>query len=258
MEGKILSVANQKGGVGKTTTALSLGAALAKRGRRVLVLDLDPHASASVHLKVYQEQVTHSIMDVFGDRETEPSEIWRKVRMTPHGQAFDFVPSHTHMTDLETDLKMRQDKGMILKHMLAEVRHEYDYVMIDCPPHMGVLLINALVAADLVIIPIQTDFLAVHGLKLLFETFRTLNRILDQPIAYRVLATMFDARAGACRRVLNLLRKKMETKIFETVINMDTKFREASAQGAIISDLYPNSRGAHQYNLLANELESLW
>jgi len=124
----------------------------------------------------------------------------------------------------------------------------------DCPPHVGVLLVNALVAADLVIIPIQTDFLALHGLRLLFDTIRTLNRALPGPINFRALPTMFDRRAGACRRVLNLLRKKIGQKMFETVINLDTNFREASARGKVIFEIDPNSRGAVEYSILAKEI----
>ena len=258
MGAKVLAVANQKGGVGKTTTALSLSAALAQRGRRVLVIDLDPHASASVHLKVYPDQAPHSVLDLFMDQGAGQGEVWDRVRVANKAEGFDFVPSNTRLTDLETDLKSRRGKGTILREQLELVREEYAYVVIDCPPHMGVLLVNALVASDLVIIPIQTDFLALHGLKLLFETFRTVNRVLAKPLEYRVLATMYDNRANACRRVLALLRKKMRDRLFSTIIHMDTKFREASARGGVVSSLYPESRGARQYNLLANELENLW
>lgn len=258
MKAKVLAVANQKGGVGKTTTALSLAAALAARGRKVLAMDLDPHAGASVHLKVYPDQVTHTSLDLFLVVGEDLDRAWELVRRREEGGGFDFVPATTRLSDLESDLAERHNKGAILRQALAGVKGEYDYVILDCPPHMGVLLVNALVASDLVLVPIQTDFLAVHGLKLLFETFRTLNRVLPKPLDYRVMATMFDNRANACRRVLTLLRKKMGDRIFKTVIHMDTKFREASARGGVISDLYPESRGARQYNNLANELESIW
>ncbi|MFN2267650.1 MAG: ParA family protein, partial [Desulfonatronovibrio sp.] len=144
--------------------------------------------------------------------------------------------------------------GLILKKWLGQTKNNYDVIIIDCPPQMGVILVNALVAADLVIIPTQTDFLALHGFKLIFDTMRLLNKALKNPIKYKVLATMYDRRAGACRRILNLLRKKMGTRLFETVINTDTKFRESSARGRVIHDYAPKSRGALEYLLLAKEI----
>ena len=130
-------------------------------------------------------------------------------------------------------------------------------MILDCPPHTGVVLVNALVAADLLVIPIQTDFLALHGVRNLFDTMRTLNRVLPRPIAYRALATMFDRRAKACLRVLALLRAKFGGRMFETVIGLDTKFREASAEGRVIRDMAPDSRGAREYAALAGEVLAL-
>ena len=121
----------------------------------------------------------------------------------------------------------------------------------------AVLQINALVACDLLVIPIQTDFLALHGLKLLFDTIRVLNKALPQPVAYRALPTMFDKRAGACRRVLELLERKMTGNIFETIIGIDTKFREASAQGKVVYEIDPACRGAKGYEALAREIMAL-
>ncbi len=251
--GKVLSVANQKGGVGKTTTTLTLAASLASLGRKVLVMDMDPHASASIHLAYYPESVTGTAFDVFADH-SDVAALWASVihRRASHG--FDFVPSDTRLSDLEMDLRDRPNKGLILAGRIAAIRRGYDYVLLDCPPQMSVLLVNALVAADLVIIPIQTDFLALHGLKLLFATLGALERGLKRPVRYKALATMFDRRASACRRVLDLLRQKMGPRMFDTVINMDTKFREACAHGLTITDLAPSSRGAMEYLELAREL----
>ena len=130
----------------------------------------------------------------------------------------------------------------------------YDHVLLDCPPHTGVVLVNALVASDLLIIPIQTDFLALHGLKLLFGTLGTLERGLKRPVHFRALATMYDRRTSACRRVLAMMQAKLGPRLFETVINMDTKFREASAMGKVLTDLAPNSRGAVEYLDFAKEI----
>ncbi|HWQ07970.1 MAG TPA: ParA family protein, partial [Holophaga sp.] len=150
----------------------------------------------------------------------------------------------------------RRGKGVLLRQAL-ESGPTYDQVILDCPPHTGVVLVNALVASDLLIIPIQTDFLALHGVRHLFDTMRALNRVLPRPIAYRALATMFDRRARACVRVLTLLREKFGDRMFATVIGLDTKFREASASGRVIQDVAPECRGSLEYAKLAEEVTAL-
>ena len=254
MKARVLAVANQKGGVGKTTTTLTLAAALVRLGKKVMVMDLDPHACASIHLRHYPESLERTAYDLFQADEEAQAALWPSVICSGDNLHFDFVPGSIRLSELEIDLHEQPGRGLILKRALARVENEYDYVLLDCPPQLGVLLVNALVASDLLIIPIQTDFLALHGLRLLFDSVRTLNRVLPKPVEYRTLATMFDRRAGACRRVLNLLRRKMGENMFESVIDMDTKFREASAGGLVIYDISPNSRGALEYTLLAKEI----
>ncbi len=250
---RVLVVANQKGGVGKTTTALSLGAALSRRGRRVLVMDLDPHNCASAHLGLFPENVSHSALDLFLARQVDAAAFMATV--VPAGMSgFDFVPGHYRLSELDVDLRGRPRKGLILKEALATVADRYDFMIMDCPPHMGVLLANAMVASDLLIIPIQTDFLALHGLRLIFDSIRTINRVLPRPMAFMALATMYDRRAGACVRVLNLLRRKLGARLFTTVIGLDTQFREASADGKVIFEVAPDSRGAREYLQLADEM----
>lgn len=253
----ILAVANQKGGVGKTTTALSLGASLGRMGRRVLIMDLDPHACASIHLGFYPEEERTTLHDLFLEENNEngPAILDKMISPAPSG-GFDFAPSHIRLSELEMDLRDRPGKGVILKQTLTQLRPRYDHVILDCPPHVGILLVNALVASNLVIIPMQTDFLALHGVRLIFATMKTLNKALPSPIDFRILATMFDRRAGACQRVLRLLRQKAASKVFETVIPMDTKFREASGMGKTILEVAPSSRGALAYIQLARELAS--
>lgn len=254
---KILAVANQKGGVGKTTTSVTLTAALARLGKKVILIDLDPHACASVHLRFYPDEQTATINDVFTQPEEEWTAVWNRVRYRREGQPFDVVPASIRLSELETDLRGRKGKGAILQRSLESIRGEYDYIILDCPPHVGILLVNALVACDMLIIPIQTDFLALHGLKLLFDTIRILNKVLPLPICYRALATMYDRRAKACHRVLELLSMKMGDRMFQTIIGVDTRFRDASAMGKVIYDLDPESRGATEYEQLAREILSL-
>jgi chromosome partitioning protein len=251
--GFVVAIANQKGGVGKTTTALSLGAAMVRLNKRVLLMDLDPHGCASVHLGLFPENVTFSVHDLLLADGFDP-ELWRTAVFPAGKSGMDVVASSVRLTELDIDFKGRENKGLVLKNLLAVAAREYDFVVLDCPPGMGVLLVNAIVASDLLIIPIQTDFLALHGLRLIFDSIRLLNKVLPRPVAWKALATMYDCRAGACRRVLELVRGKLGPKLFKTVIDMDTQFREASAQGTVIFEVAPDSRGAKEYMALAKEI----
>ena len=258
MYAKIIAIANQKGGVGKTTTTLTLGTALARQGQRVLILDLDPHACASLHLKLYPEEQDTTLHDLLLGEEERWEDIWRKLIKPVGTEGLHAAAGSIRLSELELDLRERKGKGMVLAHSLRLVAPRYDYILLDCPPHVGILLVNALVASNLLVIPIQTDFLALHGLKLLFDTIRTLNKVLAEPIRYKALPTMYDKRARACTRVLELLRRKMGPAMFETVIGVDTRFREASALGCSIYDIDPETRGAHNYNALTEEVMQLW
>lgn len=253
----VIAIANQKGGVGKTTTTVTLAAALTRLGKRVLVVDMDPHACASVHLRYYPEELRYSVNDIFAQNVTDWPQVWQNIRQHHASQEFDVVPATIRIAELEIDLRNRKGKGAILQHALEYVRADYDYIILDCPPHVGILLVNALVASDLLVVPIQTDFLALHGLKLLFDTIKILNKVLPSPICYRVLPTLYDKRARACARVLELLELKMHGSMFQTVIGMDTRFRDASAQGKVIYEIAPDSRGAREYEELAKEIVAL-
>ena len=258
MGAKILAVANQKGGVGKTTTSISLGSALARLGKKVLVLDLDPHACATLHARIYPEAITCSLHDLFMAEDGSWAELWPTLIHPEALPGMDVAPGSIRLSELEVDFRERRAKGSVLVRSLAPVLGNYDFIILDCPPHVGILLVNALVAADLLIIPIQTDFLALHGLKLLFDTLHTLNKALGRPIRYRAVPTMYDRRAKACTRVLELMRRKMGESMFSTIIGVDTHFREASAQGCTIYDIDAHSRGARGYDSLAGEVVKLW
>lgn len=258
MSGKILAIANQKGGVGKTTTTLTLGSSLARHGKRVLILDLDPHACASLHLKLYPDELDHTLHDLFLAQEEQWPEVWKKLIKQAGVNGVHLAPGSIRLSELEMDLHERKGKGMVLASSLTHVVDEYDFILLDCPPHVGILLVNALVASNLLIIPIQTDFLALHGLKLLFDTIRTINKVLPAPVRYKALPTMYDKRARACTRVLELMRRKMQEAMFATVIGVDTRFREASALGCSVYDIDPETRGARAYDALAEEVMQLW
>jgi chromosome partitioning protein len=251
----VLAVANQKGGVGKTTTALSLAAAFSLQGSKTLVLDLDPHASATIHLAFDPDGGGGSVINLFNG--SSSGEIWQHNIRREDWLLFDFVPGSIRLSDLETDLKDLQGKGILLQRSLKHILPEYDYIILDCPPQLGVILVNALVASNLTIIPIQTEFLALHGLRLLFDTMRMLNKALPEPIHYKALATMYDRRVSASHRVFSILRRKLGERIFSTVIHVDTKLREASAQGKVIFDIAPKSQASREYLQLAKEIAQL-
>ena len=256
MSVKLIAIANQKGGVGKTTTTLTLATALTRLEKRVLVLDLDPHACASLHMRFYPESQSHTLYDLFLAAEDQREALWKDI-IKEVTQRLYIAPASIRLSELEIDLRDRKNKGGILADALTIIRDEYEYVLMDCPPHVGILLVNALVACDLLIVPIQTDFLALYGLKLLFDTMRTLNKVLPAPIRYMALPTMYDRRTRACTRVLELLQEKMGSAVFKSIIGIDTRLREASAQGCVVYDLDPQSRGALAYTELAWEIMEL-
>lgn len=253
----VLAVANQKGGVGKTTTAVNLASALARKGKKTLVVDLDPHACASLHTRILPDEGGANLYDVFAADAKLWPRVWERLIQKTAIENVDIAPGCIKLSELENDFRDRKSKGSVLSESLKGLRAKYDFIILDCPPHLGILLINALVAADLLIIPIQTDFMALHGLKLLFDTLRTLNKVLPKPVRYRALPTMFDKRAKACTRVLELLRQKMGKAMFSTIVGIDTHFREASAMGCSIFEVDARSRGSAAYTELADEVLAL-
>ncbi len=252
---KTIAITNQKGGVGKTTTAISLGESLSFFNAKTLVIDLDPHACASIQLNYFSDSIKGDSYELFTTRNI--LKVWKRLVHRNKTHKFDFIPGSINLSKLELDLKDKKDKIKILKRNLTIFKSKYDYILLDCPPHLGIILINAIVASDFLIIPIQTEFLALHGLKLLFNTMGLIRKSIKRDIRYKILATMYDKRLKSCQRILYLLRDKLNQKVFSTVIHIDSKFKEAARQGGVILNFSPKSRGSKEYIQLAKEVLAL-
>jgi len=250
---RCVAVINQKGGCGKTTVATNLSACLAAQGHRTLLIDMDPQSHCAVGLAVPEEQIERNIYDVLiSPRSDQKAQLKQVVWQI--AQNFDLAPSGIELAALEPQLANEPGREDCLKHVLTEQAHAYDFVIIDCPPSVGLLTFNALRAADEVIIPVETGYFALHGLGRQLETLRVLQQQCQQQIRFRVLATMYDVRTKLAREVLSELKKNHLAYMFQTIVNFNTKLKEASSFGQAISEYDPASRGMKDFMNLAQEL----
>ncbi|MBN1341726.1 MAG: AAA family ATPase [Phycisphaerae bacterium] len=249
---RIIAVANQKGGCGKTTTAINLAACLARQGRRTLLVDMDPQGHCAVGLAVPEDQIARSIYHVLqGETRVGMSEITWQI-----GKDLDLAPSASEVAKLEQELAgaaYRQDR---LARALSEVASGYDYCVIDCPPSIGLLTGNAIRASGEVIVPVDTGYFALHGLTHQIATIAEHEAETGRNLIIRILANLYDVRTKHARRVLNEVRKKFSDLVFETHINFNAKLREATGYGQPICDYAPSSPGHRDYMRLANEVIS--
>jgi chromosome partitioning protein len=243
--GLVISLLNHKGGVGKTTSAINIGAGLAKLGKRVLLIDLDPQANLTLALGVPRQPYT--IYEALrGESELIPANMKKNL---------DVVTSHLNLSGAEMELINEAGRELILRELIFPLQNKYDYILIDCPPSLGLLTLNALTSSDFVYIPLQTEFLAVQGLakiKQVIQKVRTrLNRSLE---IGGVIATMYDARKVLNRDVVDIIYKYFGDSVFETKIRDNVALAEAPAQRKDIFEYSPNSVGAKDYLALAKEI----
>jgi chromosome partitioning protein len=249
---RTIAVANQKGGVGKTTTTLNLGAALADMGRRVLIVDCDPQANATSGLGIDRADVDTSIYDVvvLG----QPVAAARIHTLVPN---LDLIPSHIALAGSEIELVSLPRREMRLRYALDALDGGDDYILIDCPPSLGLLTVNAAVAAESLLIPIQCEYYALEGLGLLTHTLDLLRRELNPNLAIAgIVMTLFDARLTLATQVVDEVRKQFRDDVFETVVPRNVRLSEAPSHGLPISRYDPTSRGAVAYRRLAEELDA--
>ncbi|HET7090512.1 MAG TPA: AAA family ATPase [Anaerolineae bacterium] len=246
----IYAFANQKGGVGKTTTAVNLGAYLAASGKRVLLIDLDPQANATSSLGIAKSQVEKSIYDsLIGDTPlTDVVQLTKRVHL-------DLAPSATALSGAEVELVTMPSREKRLRRVVEGVSASYDYLLVDCPPSLGLLTVNALVAAHGVIVPVQCEYLALEGLTRLMQTIGIVRKSLNPRLTVRgMLMTMYDGRTRLSQQVVDEVRKHFPDRVFDTVVPRSIRLGEAPSYGEPILSYAPSSSGGQAYAQLAAEL----
>lgn len=250
--GKMISVGNQKGGVGKTTTTVNLGAALAQLGKKVLIIDSDSQGNATSGLGVERGQVKKSLYEILVDQ--EPLE--NCILPTANGN-LDIVPSTISLAAAELELVNVKNREERLKEAIAPVKDKYDYILVDCPPSLGQLSINAFTASDTILIPVQAEYYALEGLSQLLNTIRLVQRSYNREFRIEgVLITMLDARTNLGYEVVEEVRKYFQEKVYKTIISRNIRLSEAPSYGQSVLDYDPRSRGAEMYLDLAKEVIS--
>ena len=248
--GKIIAIANQKGGVAKTTTAVNLGAWLSLLGQKVLLVDIDPQGNATTGVGVDKNIVEYCIYDVLIN-----SLPVKRVTVSSALEQLDLVPATIELAGAEVELVSVPGRENILKNALAEIRDEYGYIFIDCPPSLGLLTLNALTAADSLIIPIQCEFYALEGLGQLMNTIKMVQQHLNKNLTLEgVLLTMFDGRTNLAIQVVDEVKKHFKEKVYRSIIPRNVRLSEAPSHGKPVMVYDRRSRGAEVYRDLAKEV----
>lgn len=248
---KIYAVANQKGGVGKTTSVINLGAMLGKNGLKTLIVDIDPQANATSSMGINKFEVQVSTYDMLLE-EVDSNQI--KISVESYG--VDVLPSNPELAGAEVELVTALGREYRLQNALKQLDSQYDYALIDCPPSLGLLTVNALAAAsDGILIPVQCEYLALEGLTQLLQTIELVQRFLNPQLVVRgVIMTMYDSRTNLSRQVVEEVRRHFKEKVFRTIIPRSVRLSEAPSHALPVNEYAPNSAGAVAYRLLAAEL----
>lgn len=250
----IWAVANQKGGVGKTTTVVTLAGLLADQGFDVLLLDLDPHGSLTSYFRYDPDSLEYSAYDLFqGEGKVDPDLPANLLLNTSHDR-INLIPASTAMATLERKAVGSDGMGLVISRSLAHLWDRFDYVLIDSPPVLGVLMVNALAACERLLVPVQTEFLAIKGLERMVRTLVMINRARSRKLKYHILPTFFDRRTQASVQSLRVIRHSYPDEIADAVIPVDTKFRNASTEGIVPSALDPSTHGVRAYAMLMRSL----
>ena len=248
--GRVIAITNQKGGVGKTTTSTNLSAGLAEIGKKVLVVDIDPQGNATSGLGIEKNELENTIYDLFiGECELE--DCLQKDTL----ENLSVLPSNVNLSGAEIDLIGVEQREFILKKELDKIKDDYDYIIIDCPPSLNILTVNALSAADSVLVPIQCEYYALEGLSQLIYTINLVKKRLNPELKMEgVVFTMYDARTNLSLEVVENVKSNLKQNIYKTIIPRNIKLAEAPSRGMPINIYDSKSAGAESYRLLAEEV----
>lgn len=254
---KVWTIANQKGGVGKTTTTVALAGLLSDLGHKVLVIDLDPHGSLTSYFGYDLDSLSLSTFQIFQDADDFTSEFIQSLTVNTSVPGLSLLPTTPALATIERKMSGKDGMGLRLTKALNKIDEIYDYVLLDCPPILGVLMINALVACNRIIIPVQTEYLALKGLDRMNRTLSMIRKARPKPINVTIVPTLFDRRTQASLSSLNILRKKYSDSLWGSVIPVDTKLRDSSIKGKVPSQFDPDSRATRSYRKLLNYIIDL-
>lgn len=250
--GRTIAIANQKGGVGKTTTAINLSACLAEAGQRVLTIDFDPQGNATTGLGLEKEEIEDTVYELLLGDCTLNDCLMKNVQKN-----LDILPSDSNLSGAEIELLDVENKEKVLKSHLESIKNQYDFIIIDCPPSLSLLTINALVAADTVLVPIQCEYYALEGLSQVLRTISLVKKKMNTALELEgVVFTMYDARTNLSLQVVENVKQNLNERIYKTIIPRNVRLAEAPSHGMPINVYDSRSTGAESYRLLAAEVIS--